>query len=134
MGSRDAAVRTNMTAPVHVVAPESSLTEAREAMHAHGVRHLPVLREGSLVGVVTLSDLYAAEAILQADPDATTVEQLMARDIFTVAPDTSLRDVAEVMAERHLGCALVVEDGTLVGMFTSTDACRALAVLLRARE
>lgn len=124
-------VKLSMTRPVHVVRPESSLTEAREVMHAHAVRHLPVVDAGRLVGVVTLSDLYAAEAILQADPDDTSVEQLMARDLYTVSPSTSLSEVAETMAERHIGSALVVEDGALVGMFTSTDACRALATLLR---
>ena len=120
-----------MTAPVHVVRPGDSLTVAREAMHAHGVRHLPVLDEQRLVGVVTLSDLYAAEAILQADPDATSVEQLMARELYAVPPETPLADVAEAMAERHVGSALVVEGETLVGLFTSTDACRALALVLK---
>lgn len=116
-----------MTSPVHVLQPSSTLTEATETMHTHQVRHLPVVDDGRLVGIVTLSDLYAAEAILQANPDDTAVEQLMARELYAVGPDTPLAEVAGVMAERHLGSALVVENGRLVGLFTATDACRVLS-------
>lgn len=123
-----------MTTTVHVVSPEDTLTSAREAMHAHRVRHLPVLEDQRLVGVVTLSDLYAAEAILQADPDATPVEQLMARELYAVPPETPLAVVAATMVERHVESALVVRGETLLGLFTATDACRALALVLQAAE
>lgn len=120
-----------MMPPVYVLAPTDSLTVARETMHDHAVRHLPVVDDGRLVGVITLSDLYAAEAILAADPDETPVDALMARELYAVEPGTPLADVVDEMARRHLGSALVVERGRLVGMFTTTDACRQLARLLR---
>ena len=42
----------------------------------------------------------------------------------------SLEHVAATTAERHVGSALVTRGGKLVGIFTATDACRALARVL----
>jgi acetoin utilization protein AcuB len=120
-----------MTSPAHALAPSDTLSFARETMHDRAVRHLPVVERGRLVGLVTLSDLYAAEAILAADPDATEVAGLMARDLYTVPPSTPLAEVAGQMARRHLGSVLVVDaDERLLGLFTTSDACRELARLL----
>lgn len=124
------AVGSVMSASVHTLGPDAPLSEARELMHAHGIRHLPVTREGRVLGVVTLSDLYAAEAIIQADPDETPVETIMAQDVFTVGSGAPLAEVAAEMARRRLGSALVVDGGELVGLFTSSDACQVLARLL----
>lgn len=116
-----------MSPPAYVLHPEDSLTLARETMHAHAVRHLPVVEDEQLVGIITLSDLYAAEAILNADPDDTPVDALMARELYAVPPHTPLREVAAEMAARHLGSVMVVEGSRLVGLFTASDACRELA-------
>lgn len=127
-------VSAGMSRPVHVVAPDAPLTMARELMHAYACRHLPVVEktpEGDrVVGVVTLSDLYAAEAILEADPDETSIDAIMAREAYTVESGTPLREVVTEMARRHVGSALVMEGDRLVGLFTATDACRVLADLL----
>jgi CBS domain-containing protein len=55
----------------------------------------------------------------------------MSDEPFVVAPDSLLEEVAEAMAKNKHGSALVVERATLVGIFTSTDALRALVILLR---
>jgi acetoin utilization protein AcuB len=60
------------------------------------------------------------------------VEEAMTDEPFVVPPDAPLEEVAEVMAARKHGSALVVESTTVVGIFTSTDALRALASLIRA--
>jgi acetoin utilization protein AcuB len=59
------------------------------------------------------------------------VEDAMSDEPFVVAPDALLEEVAQAMAERRHGSALVVEKAAVVGIFTSTDALRALAALLR---
>ena len=120
-----------MTHPVQVLRPSDTLSEAREVMQTYGVRHLPIVEGDRLVGVVSISDLYAAEAIVEVDPDETLLDQLMATDLYTVEPKARLAEVVHVMAERHLGSALVVEEGRLVGIFTAVDACRTLALMLR---
>jgi acetoin utilization protein AcuB len=54
----------------------------------------------------------------------------MSQEVFTVSPDSPLRMAAQEMAERKLGSAVVVEHGNVVGVFTATDACRVLALVL----
>jgi acetoin utilization protein AcuB len=115
------------------IGPTDSLTAARELMQLHQIRHLPVVEpSGEVVGLVSLGDLYAMEAVAEADPDRAEVRQAMAAEAFSVAPETPLAEVAAQLADRHVGSALVVEGGRLVGLFTASDALRVLARLLRA--
>jgi acetoin utilization protein AcuB len=58
----------------------------------------------------------------------------MAGEPYTVAPDAPLEEVATRMADRKLGSALVVDRGSVVGLFTTVDALRALAVLASRRR
>lgn len=106
---------------------------AREMMRQHKVRHLPVKEHGRLVSVVTDRDLkFALDPELGLPPR----ESLRVRDVcvyttYIVDIETRLEIVLDTMAERKIGSALVTRDGNLVGIFTSTDACRTLAKLLR---
>jgi CBS domain-containing protein len=56
----------------------------------------------------------------------TTVREIMSTELVTVAPSASLTDTARVMSTGHAGSALVIQDGTLVGIFTERDIMRAL--------
>jgi CBS domain-containing protein len=113
-------------------------------MSEHGVRHLPVLdSRRRVVGVLTLSDLRAALPFSRG-LDAPSAEQnaaarqLRAGDLMSHAPETigvgePLESAARQLAERHLGCLPVVDPGgRLLGIFTETDALRALVTLLSA--
>jgi acetoin utilization protein AcuB len=59
------------------------------------------------------------------------VEEAMTAQPFTVPPDAALEDVARAMAEQKYGSAVVVDKGAVVGLFTTTDALRALSSMLR---
>jgi acetoin utilization protein AcuB len=121
-----------MTAQVHTIGDDQTLAEARERMHHHDVRHLPVLHGGHLVGVVSNRDIALVESLPGVDITRVTVDEAMAEEPWTVTADTALAQVAAVMAERKLGTAIVVDsrDGDqVVGVFTTTDALRALATL-----
>ena len=129
---KDHPIRAYMTTVRFAVAPGDPITRARELMQANAIRHLPVVdADGAVVGIVSIGDLYATEAIAELDPDRTEVEHAMSQDVYTVGPDTPLAEVAEGLAERHVGSAVVVEGGRLVGLFTGTDALRVLARVLR---
>jgi CBS domain-containing protein len=117
-------------APV-VVSSDRTLAEAHRLMRERSIRHLPVVDHGSLVGVVSQRDLYLLETLRGVDVGRELVEEAMSDEPFVVSPDAVLEDVAEVMAARKHGSALVVESATVVGIFTSTDALRALVALLR---
>ena len=85
-----------------------------------------------LVGVVSNRDIALVESLPGVDITRVTVDEAMAEEPWTVTADTALAQVAAVMAERKLGTAIVVDSGDadrVVGVFTTTDALRALAAL-----
>jgi acetoin utilization protein AcuB len=121
-----------MTAQLHTIGDDQTLAEARERMQHHDVRHLPVLHGGHLVGVVSTRDIALVEALPGVDITRVTVDEAMAEEPWTVTPDTTLAQVASVMAARKLGTAIVVDRhdaDRVIGVFTTTDALRALAAL-----
>ncbi len=120
-----------MTPGPHTISSRQTLAEAHQAMRERGVRHLPVVEDGKLVGVVSQRDLYLLETLRGVDVGRELVEEAMTDDPFVVGPAASLEEVAEAMANRKHGSAVVVDNAAVVGIFTSTDALRALVALLR---
>jgi len=120
-----------MTPTPHTISTRQTLAEAHQAMRERGVRHLPVVVDGKVVGVVSQRDLYLLETLRGVDVGRELVEEAMSDEPFVVAPDASLDEVAESMANSKHGSALVVDGAMLVGIFTSTDALRALVTLVR---
>jgi acetoin utilization protein AcuB len=124
-------VRTFMTPSPHTIGRQQPLAVARQLMHRHHIRHLPVLDGGRLVGVLSERDLGVVEGLPGVDASPITVEDAMSGGTYVVAPDAPLATVAEEMAEMKLGSAVVMEAGHVTGVFTSVDALAALASLLR---
>ena len=122
-----------MTPFPYVVEVDDSLRLARELMVRHEVRHLPVKKDGVLVGVLTDRDLKRA---LDPDLGLPPKDELFVRDVFepkayVVDGSEPLDRVLEHMAAEHIGSALVTKHGHLVGIFTATDACRVFCRHLR---
>ena len=124
---RSTTIRKLMTASPHTIGAEQKLSRAHKLMRDENLRHLPVLRGGKLVGVLSQRDLYFLETIAGVDVEIDTVVDAMTPDVYTVGPEESLRSVAAVMAERKYGCAVIIERGRVLGIFTATDALRHLA-------
>ena len=103
-----------------------SVRRARGLMVEHQIRHRPVMRERSLVGVLSDRDLKRAlDPTLGLPPE----DELFVRDVYVSDPyvvdsNTALDVVLEHMAAHHVGSALVTSHGRLAGIFTATDACR----------
>jgi acetoin utilization protein AcuB len=119
-----------MTRAPHTIGHDQSLTAAHRTMRAHGIRHLPVLDGGKLVGIVTQRDLHFIETLKDVDPAEVEVSEAMSQDTFTVGPRSSVRKVAAEMAEHKYGSAVVLDGNQVVGVFTTIDALRALSGLL----
>ncbi|ABC81097.1 CBS domain-containing protein [Anaeromyxobacter dehalogenans] len=130
---RKPTVQAFMTIGPVVIAPERTLADAHRLMRERGIRHLPVVDAGALVGVVSQRDLYLLETLRGVDPEQERVREAMTPEPFAVPPDASLDEVAEHMAEHRLGSAMVVDRGVVIGLFTTVDALRALAALVRRR-
>lgn len=114
---------------------DATLAEAIALMKEHRFRHLPVVDSGRLRGVLSERDVHTAlgRNLGFHNAEGVQVRDIFHDDAFTVEADAPLDVVAHEMAERHVGSALVTKHGKLVGVFTSTDACRLLAQVLRER-
>lgn len=120
-------MRDVMTATPHTIGVEQKLALAHRMMTEHGVRHLPVLRAGRLAGVLSQRDLYFLERIEGVDASVDVISDAMSPDVFITTEDAEVAEVARTMAERKYGCAVVVDQDRVVGIFTVIDALRVLA-------
>ena len=116
-----------MTRHPHSIRFDEKLKTAEELMAKLHVRHLPVLNGGKLVGVLSDRDVRLVGA---AGGKELRVDDACVDEPYSVDVDTSLWIVADTMAKKRIGSTLVLEDGKVVGIFTVTDACRALAEML----
>ena len=120
------------TVPVTIRA-DATLSEAQKVMYQFHIRHLPVLEDGVLVGILSDRDLRLAETFRDVDPEKESVSDAMSLDAYTVSPDAPLDEVAREMAAKKYGSAVVMQNGKVVGMFTAIDGLDALAELLHTR-
>jgi acetoin utilization protein AcuB len=125
------AISRYMTKQPWTIARTASLSEAHELMRKHQLRHLPVLDGGDLVGIVSLGDLHLLETIGDFALDKIPVDEAMTDHPFAVTGDTPLDEVAEIMSAKKYGSAIVVSRDGVEGIFTTIDACRALASILQ---
>ncbi|MDB4997179.1 MAG: domain protein AcuB [Myxococcaceae bacterium] len=127
------AVQKYMTTSPHSIGVEQTLAHAHAVMKKFDIRHLPVLTGGKLVGIVSDRDLQFVETLRDVDPATMQVEQAMSTEVYSVSPDAPLDEVVGEMGLKKYGSAVVMDHDKVVGMFTTTDVCRAFAELLHTR-
>lgn len=117
-----------MSPSPHCIEASQSAEDALQFMRLHKIRHLPVIETNELIGVVSDRE---AELACQVSGGGTTIKEICQMQSYTVTQGTKLSEVAKTMADKKLDCALVIDDdGILIGVFTSTDLCRALYIVL----
>lgn len=126
-------VQKYMSTSPHSIGVDQPLSRAHVMMREHGFRHLPVLKGGTLVGMLTDRDLHLVESLKDVDPEKVLVEDAMSTAVYSVSPDAPLDEVVSSMAEHKYGSAVVMQNSKVVGIFTTVDVCRALAELLHGR-
>jgi acetoin utilization protein AcuB len=119
-----------MTRDVITVRPHEKIIDAFELMQGRGIRHLPVIEDGELKGLVTDRDIRLA---LIPSPLSTPedrmyhlgalerVDEIMTTDLITVAPNTTIEEAAKLIAKYKIGAVPVVAQGKLVGILTEGD-------------
>ncbi len=122
-----------MTTTPHSVNAQEPIEIAYNMMKEHHIRHLPVLEEGQIKGIVSERDLRLAFSIRGIDPKTTKINEISNEDVFLVRPESKLDEVVRMMGEKKIGSVLVVDHHRLVGIFTTTDALHALDELLKTR-
>ena len=116
-----------MTATPHTIGSDQSMAKASELMKELGIRHLPVLKGGKLLGVVSDRDVKIVESFHDVNPENVSVDEGLYHEAYSVTSATPLKDVAREMSKHKYGSAVVMDDLQVVGIFTTVDALRALA-------
>lgn len=116
-------------APLQVSSSES-IAAIRQVMEENGIRHLPVIDDDKLVGVISARDVALTESL--GHGRALFAKDIMRPDPYTVISGSTLETAALEMSSKKIGSAIVIDDsGAVVGIFTSTDALNALVEILR---
>lgn len=118
------------TSPILVtIDPGANLDQAIELMQENGIRHLPVVRDEKVIGIVSERDL-----LLHVGKNWTSmmkVGDMMSTNLLSVHVNDSLGDVAYQLSNEKVGSAIVLDnEENLFGIFTTTDALNALVEIM----
>ncbi len=120
-----------MTPLPQTIDVNESIQNALSIMREFRIRHLPVVTEGALVGILSDRDVKLAASFKGAD--GMRVDDVMTPDPYAVLPEAPLDQVVLGMAENKFGCAIVRQaNGKIVGVFTASDGLRVLGEQLDA--
>jgi acetoin utilization protein AcuB len=118
------------------VEPSDSVAHARALLDERRIKHLPVMSNERLVGIVSAHDLdtrsfYAKRPafakILEAHPDRIKINSVMTTDVRTVMPSDNLAYAAQLMRRNHIGALPVLEHDRLAGIISRSDVLNILA-------
>ena len=121
-----------MGSPV-TLEPDKTLDLANDIIMLGRIRHIPIVENGRLVGLLSERDLIGTAAnqifgLKQKTRSALLktflIKDVMKTRVLTVEPDTGIREAARIMATKKIGCLPVMSEGALVGLVTTTDILR----------
>ncbi len=119
-----------MTRDPITIPSDLSLADAQLRMYDYGIRHLPVIDQGHVVGIVSERDIAMVTGIPGVDKNHVKIVEAMVPHPYIVAPSTPLMEVCSTLLERNIGTAVVMEDGHLRGIFSVVDALAQLVAML----
>ncbi len=132
-----------MTKKVFIVSPEDSITDAVKLMKEKGIKHIPVVKDGKLKGIIsdrdikeftpskaTTLDIYELHYLL----GKTKVREIMKSKVFTTTSDTPVEEAAMLMYDQNIGSLPVMEQGRLVGIISDKDIFRVLVDITGVRH
>ena len=117
-----------MTPFPYFVEETETLDAVAALMAEHAIHHVPVVREGTVVGMISDKEMRAHRGT-----PGVRAGDVLVPDPYVVEIHTPLAEVVSTMAERRDGSAIVVKKGKLAGILSVTDVCRVLAGILRER-
>ncbi len=125
-------VKDYMTPNPETLSPEDRLLDAELLVRRAGIRHMPVVSENRLVGLLTERDIRRyAPSILHSSPEEyneifenTLVGKVMTKQVTTIGPETPLTEAAAQLYAQHRGCLPVVDGERVIGIITRRDILR----------
>ncbi|MEM9362355.1 MAG: CBS domain-containing protein [Bacteroidota bacterium] len=128
-----------MTTQVVTLTTKDDLVTAEETFKKHRIRHIPIVHGDNILGILSYTDLMRisfADAIDEHEQDVDTmvynmfsIEQVMVKDVVSVPPIATIKEVAQFLTQKEFHALPVVEEGKLVGIVTTTDLIRYLLEL-----
>ncbi len=129
-------VSTIMTKNVITLNHADELTTAEELFKKNNIRHIPVVSGEDIIGMLSYTDLLRISFADAVEDDAAdvetmvynmfTIEQVMTKKLVTVNAKDTIKEVAELLADREFHALPVVDEGKLVGIVTTTDLIKFL--------
>ncbi len=132
-------VRDIMPEKMVTISAGDTLSTVQDIMTLGGVRHMPVVSAGKLVGVVSERDLLRASLSNLTDFGSeqrraflhvVEIGRVMSSPAVVIDSEATVEEAARVMAERKIGCLPVVKGDDLLGLITETDVLRYFAGLI----
>ncbi len=114
----DVKVREVMSSPVISIIPEMTVLEAGQIVEERRVKRLPVIDSGTLVGIVTQTDLIC---VLTSYGMWRDIAEIMTKDVATVQRDATVAEAASMMAERGISGIIVMQADRVAGVLTERD-------------
>src|SRR5690554_219629 len=136
-------VRNKMTTNPFTISPDDTIPDAHEMMKEHGVRRLPVMKNGKLVGIVSNEDIekYSPSKATTLSMgeityllSKTKIGQIMTKNLITISSCALLEEAALLMRDNKVGFLPVVDDDKLVGIITESDIFDSFIELLGFRD
>jgi CBS domain-containing protein len=119
-----------MTSKLITVAPRDSLAKAKALMDSGNFRHLPVLEDGRLIGILSDRDMRPHSGYL----DSTHVDAAMTSNPVTITSTTTVEEAARLMLRLKISAVPVVDDGKPVGILSTSDILKAFLDVERTQE
>lgn len=136
-------VQDVMQTRLYTVTPATTLPDALRLISQRGVRHLPVVDDEGLVGILSDRDLKRAMASsatslerheLNYLLDRVRVGELMTKGVITIGRQSPIEEAACLMVQEKIGALPVTEEGRLIGLVTETDVLRLFVRAMGAGE
>ena len=133
-----------MSTKIITLKKKDDLEKAEYLFKKNKIRHIPVVSKGAIIGMLSYTDLLRISFADAIDDDEMeveslvynmfTIEQVMAKNVVTVSSDTSIKEVAKILANKEFHALPVVDDDRLVGIVTTTDLINFLLKQLQDTE
>jgi len=129
-------ISTIMTKNVVKLNVSDNLTKAESLFKKHHIRHIPVVRDKVVIGMLSYTDLLRISFADELDDEENTiditvynmfsVEQVMTKNLTTIFPETTIKEAAQILSKNEFHALPVIENDLLVGIVTTTDLIKYL--------
>lgn len=123
-----------MTKNLVMLKVDDELSHAESLFKKNKIRHIPIVENGEIIGMLSFTDLLRISFVDAVDDDAEdvnaevynlfTMRQVMTKNVVTITADTTIKQAATMFLESEFHALPVVENGKITGIVTTTDLLR----------